>query len=90
MAHDRVECFQTIAGDAQHDGMIRRNFPRSNQFLGHAHRHAAGSLGEYSFALRQQPDAVAHFVIRHIIGEAARFLHDFERVETIGRRANGE
>src|SRR5258705_7909817 len=53
VAVDRIQRFQAIAGDAQHDGILSGNFARSNQLPRHAHRNAAGGLSENAFGLRE-------------------------------------
>src|ERR1041385_36090 len=57
VAIDRVERLQSIAGDAEHGGIIRRNFTGRNELFGDAHGDAARRLGENAFGLREQPDA---------------------------------
>ena len=40
--------------------------------------------------LGEQADAFADFVVGHVVGCAAGFLHHAQRVEAVGRRADGE
>src|SRR5258708_5162339 len=51
MAVDGVQCLEAVAGDADDDRIFRGNFSRGNEFLGHAHGHAARSLGENTLGL---------------------------------------
>src|ERR1017187_652497 len=78
------ECLQAVAGDTENGGIISRNFARRNEFLRHAYGHAARRLGKNAFRLRQQLDAVADFVVGHVVSRRAGVLHHLERVKTVG------
>ncbi len=67
MADHRVKRLQTVACDAQHRGIICRNGPGRNQFLGDSHGHATGRLSEDSFALREQLYALANLIVGDVI-----------------------
>ena len=85
-----VERLQSVAGDADDGGRILRNLAARNQFLRHAHGHAAGGFGKNAFRLGQQLDRVADFVVGHVLGRAASVAHHLERVKTVRRCADGE
>ena len=87
---DGVERLQAVAGDADDDPSIARNLALRNEFLRHAHGHAAGGLGKNAFRFGEQLDRVADFVVGHVVGRAVGFAHHFERVKTVGGRADGE
>src|SRR6185436_14445177 len=74
MAGNGIEGLESIAGNAKHGGFARGNFPGGNEFLRHAHGHTDGGLGENAFALGEQADAFADFVVGHVVGMSAGFL----------------
>ena len=90
VAHDGIERLQAVAGDAEDGGIIRRNLARGNEFLGHAVVTPPAGFREDAFVLGEQADAFADFVVGHIVGRAAGFLHHAQRVEAVRRRADGE
>ena len=61
-----VERFQSVAGDADDGARIARDFPGRNEFLRHAHGHAAGGLGKNAFRLGEQLDRGADFIVGHV------------------------
>ena len=81
---DGVQGLEAVAGDADDGGRVLRNLAGCNEFLGHAHGHAAGGLGKNAFRLGEQLDRVADFVVGHVVGGGVGFAHHFERIETVG------
>ena len=81
---DGVQGLEAVAGDEDDGGRVLRNLAGCNEFLGHAHGHAAGGLGKNAFRLGEQLDRVADFVVGHVVGGGVGFAHHFERIETVG------
>ena len=87
---DGIQGLEAVAGDADNSGRVLRNLAGRNKLLRHAHGHAAGGLGKNAFRLGEQLDRVADFVVGHVVGRGVGFAHHLERIETVGRRADGE
>jgi len=90
MAVHGVESLETVASDAEHDGILGGNLARSNQLLRHAHGHAASRLREDAFGFGEELDRLANLIVGHVFSRAVGFFHHLERVEAIRGCADGK
>ena len=90
MAVDGFLGFEAVAGDAEDDALVTRNFSAFDEFARAGDRDASSGLGKNAGVFGKVADAANHFLIRAVVGTAAGFVHAADGVVAVRRSADGE
>ena len=90
MAVDGFLGFEAVAGDAEDDALVARNFSAFDELAGAGDGDASSSFGKNAGVFGEVADAANHFLIRAIVGTAACFIHAADGVVAVRRSADGE